>query len=366
MSMTNAPAVANGANAVSTHVIETVDLRERARTLIRDWVREASEKVGEERAAEDALRNEARIEMAAWLQALKSDTTRRGYSGDWQRFADWLDIPEPQIALAAMITRHRGDIVQLIELYRDDLNAAAKSPSSVNRALAAISGPFRRLDRYGKGPGILRVEGMAAAAFRDTKGPGVAGAQKLFQAAQQPRRYDPDGHGARRDTAIMRLLFDHALRRNEVATLRLVDVNIDARQMLVLRKGKRERIAIEMTPASVTAMAAWLAVRADYALPDTDNVFVSLARNSTGQGMTGNSIYAVVTRLAKSAGIVARPHGLRHASVTAVLESTSDLVTAQRHAGHASPAVTARYDDRGDSAARRAQRAISELVGVTS
>jgi integrase len=50
--------------------------------------------------------------------------------------------------------------------------------------------------------------------------------------------------------------------------------------------------------------------------------------------------------LGRNAGVVARPRGLRHASITAALDtSNGDVRAAQAHARHANPQTTMRYGD---------------------
>lgn len=44
-------------------------------------------------------------------------------------------------------------------------------------------------------------------------------------------------------------------------------------------------------------------------------------------------------------GVKARPHGLRHAAITAALDLTGDLRAMQRFSRHRNPAILMAYDD---------------------
>jgi integrase len=84
---------------------------------------------------------------------------------------------------------------------------------------------FRRCDRSsvsrGRSFGLiswsLEIDGVKGKAFRDTAGPGVEGVTALKR--QAAKHASPSK--AARDMAIVRVLFDLALRRGEVAGLEL-------------------------------------------------------------------------------------------------------------------------------------------------
>jgi integrase/recombinase XerC len=79
---------------------------------------------------------------------------------------------------------------------------------------------------------------------------------------------------------------------------------------------------------------------------DEPALLVNTAGLRPGRRMTGNGLYRVIRSLGDLAGIRARPHGLRHASITAALDtSNGDVRAAQAHARHANPQTTMRYDD---------------------
>jgi integrase/recombinase XerC len=58
--------------------------------------------------------------------------------------------------------------------------------------------------------------------------------------------------------AIVRVLFDLALRRSEVTGLDLEHVDIRANRLWVLGKGRKERKAMTMPPRTLNALKAWL------------------------------------------------------------------------------------------------------------
>jgi len=75
-------------------------------------------------------------------------------------------------------------------------------------------------------------------------------------------------------------------------------------------------------------------------------LFVGLSGSARGQRITGRGLYHVISELGHDVGIKTRPHGLRHASITAALDANGgDVRAVQQHARHAKPETTIKYDD---------------------
>src|SRR5262249_45118911 len=144
--------------------------------------------------------------------------------------------------------------------------------------------------------------------YRDTRGPGVDGVRRLLGAIQGPT--------AARDCALVRILYDLGLRRAEAVSLDLADVDLDAGTAQVLGKGRREKVRLSLPGPTREALSAWLAQRGTEPGP----LFLALDRAHRGHSLTGSGLYAVIRELGRRAGIRARPHGLRHAGITRLLD----------------------------------------------
>jgi integrase/recombinase XerC len=71
----------------------------------------------------------------------------------------------------------------------------------------------------------------------------------------------------------------------------------------------------------------------------------------------------MIRRLSDRAGFKARPHGIRHAAVTAVLDATGgDVRKAQAFARHKSAATTMVYDDNRADLGGQASKILGALV----
>jgi integrase/recombinase XerC len=182
----------------------------------------------------------------------------------------------------------------------------------------------------------LEVENVKSERYRDTRGPGVEGFRKLLQSAEGTSRK------ARRDFALLRLLFDLALRRGEAVALDVAHVDLTAGTVSVLGKGRTERIALSLPQPTRAALSDWLEARGSEPGP----LFLNMDRAGKGQRLTGRSVARILARLGAGIGLSVRPHGLRHAAITEALELThGDVRKVQRFSRHRDVRTVALYDD---------------------
>src|SRR5262249_32807407 len=198
--------------------------------------------------------------------------------------------------------------------WRNDLAARRLAPATIARRLAALRGLCKLARVLGITTWALGVEAPGVETLRDTRGPGKDGFQRLL--AELEVRADRKGL---RDRAILHLLFDLALRRGEVCSLDLCHLDLEADAVEVLGKGRSRRERLSLPGPTHEALAAWVQVRGQAPGP----LFTSCDRAGKGDGrLTGGAVYAVVRGLGQRAGLVARPHGLRHAAITEALDRT--------------------------------------------
>jgi integrase/recombinase XerC len=86
----------------------------------------------------------------------------------------------------------------------------------------------------------------------------------------------------------------------------------------------------------------------------------------SGKRLSGDGIHKILATMGEKLGGVIRPHGLRHAAITAALDETNGNVRAAREfSGHTSIEVLMRYDDNrrdvGGEVSTRVIRRIARL-----
>lgn len=265
----------------------------------------------------------------------KSGRTLRAYSLDLQDFSDFVGAGTVDQAASTLLGRGHGAANELALEWRSDLLERGLSPATVNRRLAALRSLVKLARTLGLVPFTLELPGVQGQAYRDTRGPGRDGFRRLLDQTS-------DSTKGRRDRLVLRLLWDLALRREEVVSLDLDHVDLDAGTVSVLGKGRRERETLTLPAATQTALRGWLSVRGMEPGP----LVCNLDRRTKGRRLTGAGLYHLVRTLGREAGIKVRPHGVRHAAITEALEATQGNVRmVQRFSRHRDVRTLSTYDD---------------------
>lgn len=148
-----------------------------------------------------------------------------------------------------------------------------------------------------------------------------------------------------RNQALCELLYASGIRVSELVALNIDDIDLKARLIRVMGKGKKERIVpIHHTCAQL--LKTWMT---SFRL---DLVKNPLEEKALFVGERGERIHVRVVRtmlssLGKSLAIAKNPspHRLRHSYATHLLESGADLRAIQELLGHATISTTERYTD---------------------
>ena len=259
-----------------------------------------------------------------------------------------------------MQAKPQGEANEIGRAYRSAMIERGLSPSTINRRLSAL----RSLVALGKELGFvtfdLATHNVRAEAYRDTRGPEPDIMVRLLEYAKAQRHQAK----AARDVAIFLLLgYGRALRRGEAVALDLEHFDPRGNRLGVLRKGKRERKLLSLDPLVTARLRAWVAFRGKEPGP----LFLQVGKGGgvlSGRRLSGDGVHKVLQAMGTKLGAVIRPHGLRHAAITAALDETNGNVRAAREfSGHASVEVLMRYDDnRKDVGGEVASKVIRRLA----
>lgn len=143
---------------------------------------------------------------------------------------------------------------------------------------------------------------------------------------------------ARRDQAILELLYSSGLRLSELTGLNLDQLDLSAGLVQVLGKGSKTRV-LPVGSKARQALEAWLPMRA-LAGPQDDAVFISQKGTRLGSRAIQKRLKAAGER---ELGQNLHPHMLRHSFASHLLESSQDLRAVQELLGHADIKTTQIY-----------------------
>lgn len=237
---------------------------------------------------------------------------------------------------------HPGFTKATIQAYRAALEATGLAASSINVGLSAI----RKLAAEAADNGLLAPD--LAAAIARVKGARRHGVRAgnwltLDQAERLLELPDRQTNHGKRDRALLALLVGCGLRRQELAGLRVEDIQQrDGRWCLVDIAGKGNRVrTVPMPPWAKAAIDDWLAV-ARFSVGLVLGA-VNKGDRITGQGMSAQSIYEVVDRYGKELGAALAPHDVRRTFAKLAHKGRAPLEQIQISLGHASIQTTERY-----------------------
>jgi site-specific recombinase XerD len=146
-----------------------------------------------------------------------------------------------------------------------------------------------------------------------------------------------------RDYAIILLAFRHALRVSELCSLKLSDVNLEAKELHVHRLKGCDSGPHPFYNGETAVIRAWLEQRAKMDPPQSvDTLFISERRKS----LSRVTVWLMITETARAAGLdhlEIHPHMLRHSCGYALVNKGTDIRIIQGYLGHRSISSTVRY-----------------------
>ncbi|MBD2520178.1 tyrosine-type recombinase/integrase [Nostoc sp. FACHB-973] len=290
----------------------------------------------------------------------RSLNTKREYQKDLKDFFLFVAKKEPSRDLVLeFLHLEQRHAVAVVLKYKAHLIKKKLAEATVNRRLSAI----KSMVEMGRRLGVCNfslddVKGERVETYRDTTGiPATDYAQVIALVDQNTLK-------GKRDYAILRLLWDNGLRRNEIVNLNVHDFNAKEKTLSILGKGKgSQKEVLDLSDKTATAIAGW--IKASKKKRGDDPLFTVLAYHKNGARLTGEAIRRLVDGLCKQAGITKKmsPHRVRHSAITTVLDlNNGNYRATQRFSRHAQVQTVLKYDDNRQRLQKQMSDSISELI----
>jgi integrase/recombinase XerD len=275
-------------------------------------------------------------EMLSWLGVEKgrSANTLAAYRRDLAAYQEFLT---GRGLTPATVTE------PVVEDYLAFLRAAGRAPASVARALVSV----RSLHRFLEDEGVVSTN-PAGEVQRPKVPSGLPKALSEAEVGSLLAAVTGDDAVARRDRAILEVLYGCGLRVSELVGLSLADLDLGSGLLRAFGKGAKERI-VPVGRLACEALEAWLAPggRADLAPErwarrgDAEAVFL----NTRGGRLSRQGAWGIVRHHGQAVGLGDRlsPHVLRHSCATHMLDHGADIRVVQELLGHASISTTQVY-----------------------
>ena len=277
-----------------------------------------------------------------------SPHTVRAYESDLAQFLDHA---------AALAGVRRADVKPAhldrtaFRSFLADLHKRRRSRATAARKLAAARTfirYLRREDAIEGDPGA-----MVSTPKREIRMPAHLSESEMDALLGAASEETPLG---RRDRAILELFYASGIRLSELTGLDVEDVNLSARMVRVLGKGRKERL-VPFNTTTMKAIRAYLNDRerivsgspAEAGRHKTDGRHTRrrdpLFVNYRGGRLTVRSVDRLVRKYVAASSTRAgiSPHALRHSFATHLLQRGADLRSIQELLGHARLGTTQRY-----------------------
>jgi integrase/recombinase XerD len=254
-----------------------------------------------------------------------SEKSIGAYRTDLAGFGKAMKGKEPRTVSPSDITGYFGGLAGL-----------GRKPATLARKLSSIKHFFKYLREH------KDVESNPAQAYRAPKIAryhpdylSVAEIEAIIKAAEE------GGPLAKRDRAIVELLYGCGLRISELAGLTIGQIEFEAGFVKVLGKGNKQRLV----PLGEFAREAVEAHLASFEPTPGQAKSPFVFPNRQGKPFSRTGLWKIVKKLVLKAGIAKQvtPHTFRHSFATHLLEGGADLRTVQEMLGHADISTTEIY-----------------------
>jgi len=157
---------------------------------------------------------------------------------------------------------------------------------------------------------------------------------------EQPSKKPP--LEAKRDKAMLELLYASGMRVSELVSLNLGDVDTEGGSVRCFGKGNKERI-VPIYPQAAQSVKSYLQEARPQMVRSADEK--ALFVNFRGKRLTRQGLWQILKGYAKSANleVAITPHTLRHSFATHMLSGGADLRVVQELLGHANISTTQIY-----------------------
>lgn len=264
-----------------------------------------------------------------------SENTILAYRNDLHQLAGFV---EEEAAKRGTIPPWASFDRQAMLSYLLDLKGRGYAATTVARKVAAVKSFF----------GFLVAEGI----LRDNPTQGVTSAKvgrslpkpisiaQVHRLLEQPAKLSTPE--AKRDKAMLELLYATGMRVSELVSLNLADLDTEGGYARCFGKGHKERL-IPIYGRAVLALKEYLTEARPHLAHNSDEKALFL--NRRGERLTRQGLWQILKGYAKLAelGTEITPHTLRHSFATHMLSGGADLRSVQELLGHANISTTQVY-----------------------
>lgn len=304
-----------------------------------------------------------------YLMSLKSAKSRLVMKSYLNKVAESYGVLAPnEIAPYSLMNWARIDRYDLMA-FLESLRQIERSPNTVRVYLSAIKGVM--MEAWVQG--VIDAEHLERIkTVKGGRGERLSKGRRLTPGEIKPlidACEDGSVKGAR-DAAMVAVLLECGLRRSEIVSIDMKQLNTGRNEIRITGKGDKERKAY-LPALSQRLLKEWIE---GYRGTGPGKLFLRIRKNDdieferavknkkTGNykivpgGLTSQAVLHILEQRAAIAGVERfSPHDLRRTLATTLFENDVDALTVQRIMGHTNLSTTERYDMRGEESVKKVQ-----------
>ena len=210
--------------------------------------------------------------------------------------------------------------------------------SSINRCISSLKNFYRYCVRYD----ILEIN-----PFSHVRS--ISGHRKIpdvlsFTEIDKMIKMSDNTFSGIRDRVILELLYSTGCRVSELTGMKVKDLDLKKRMILVHGKGGKSRWVF-LTKGASKELLLYLPLRKKHINKSVSSELSTLILNRNGYGISSRGIRLIVARHIKSIGVSKHvsPHTFRHTFATHMLNNGAGIRVVQEMLGHSSISTTQVY-----------------------
>jgi integrase/recombinase XerC len=219
----------------------------------------------------------------------------------------------PTIFLQEFLDSTKQQAIHLVLEWRQLLLNEGKASTTINLRISALKS---LVDYAGKQDAcsfsLSEIKSLKSQRYKDTPGVSLEDYRSILDLV------DRSTDLGIRDYAILLLLWDLALRREEVVSLDIWDYSLG--RLMVNGQGR----SIDLNAQLENSLDHWVAIREGlYFQPkDGGNRDDALFLSCNGRRLSGTDIFRILQGYAEIAGVMASPDRVRHSAITAFFDAS--------------------------------------------
>jgi integrase/recombinase XerC len=244
----------------------------------------------------------------------KSNATMSAYAVDLDCFAGYLGVESTYAAVNLLLGLPESQANLLVLHYKSELLQTDLKTTTVNRRLSTIRSLIKKARTLGLIDWSIDVSNETETAAVQVAGLSNSDIRRLMKAVLSQSSVKK----ATRDYAMLRLIYDLALKRHMLVALQLSDLDLN-RKTLAFPNEKKEK---RLTKPAHDALQKWIKQRGNESGPLFMN---SDSARKKCSGITATSIYRIFRGLGNSIGLQVTPEAIRNSAIAEVVKQAKRL-----------------------------------------